>query len=245
MKIYTMNYDLYDSSRPRSRRSISPSQPLSGCRHLHFGRRQKPPIGARVRSVSGGGVARGCDLLSVVLIHGALYAFEGIGADGVGSQGDALVHGGHLLVSETSENEIYLSAAGEVVADAETQAGVLLRAEDGGDMAETVVASLAAAGFHTQRTERQGEVIGDDEELVDGDFLLVKPVTHGITAEIHIGGGLEEEELLVLHAYGGDETIAAVLPSGTGIGSQLIDDAETHIMARVSIFDTDIAETCN
>ena len=185
------------------------------------------------------------DSLSIIFVHGALYALEGIGADGVGSQGDALVHKGLLLGSEASEDEIHLSAAGEVVADAETQAGVLLRAEDGGDVAQTVVAALATAGLHAQRAEGQGEVVGNDEELRGGDFLLVQPVAHGIAAEVHIRGGLEEEELLVLHADGRDEAVAAVLPRGAGIGSQLIDDAKAYVVARVGVLGTDIAETCN
>ena len=134
------------------------------------------------------------------------------------------------------------SSSGEVVADTAAQTCVLLRAEHLCDVAQTVVACLAAAGLHAQTAEGEGEVVNHHEEAFEFYLLLVHPVAHSVATEVHIGGRLEQEEGLVLHAQFADETIAFVLKGHIGRGGHCVQHAKANIVARSGILGSDIAQ---
>ena len=161
----------------------------------------------------------------------------------------ALGNEGFLLIGEAAEDVIDLLTGEEVVADAEAEAGILLRAEDLRDMFQSVVTAVAAAGFHAQLSEGQADVIDADEEVLQLDLLLLHPIAHGIAAEVHEGAGFEEYELTALDADARDEAVAAVLPYGllalvfVDGSSKGVDHTETDVVACAFVFGSDITKT--
>lgn len=56
-------------------------------------------------------------------------------------------HGLPVFVREVSQYIVYLASAWKVVADAEAQAGIVLRAQRGGNVLQSVVAGIASFPF--------------------------------------------------------------------------------------------------
>ena len=73
----------------------------------------------------------------------------------------------------------------------------------------------------------------------------MEPVAHGVAAEVHISGGLEEYHLGGFYATFGDETIAFVLPMGIDGRRKRIDHHKTDVMARTCVLVADISESDN
>ena len=67
--------------------------------------------------------------LSIVEIHGAVDALQGVTFDRFVRRVEGFGHLLEIFSFKFPENEIHLSAFGEVIADAETQTCVFLRAE--------------------------------------------------------------------------------------------------------------------
>lgn len=122
---------------------------------------------------------------AVQLVHGHLDTGETEGFDGGGGNFGALGDKFFLLRGELAKDVIHLLTGKEVVAYAKTEAGILLGAEYLGYVLQTVVTSIAAAGFHSHLAEGQGDVIHTDEEMGELNLLLLHPVANGITAQVH------------------------------------------------------------
>ena len=105
------------------------------------------------------------------------------------------------------------------------------------------MAALAALWLHAYGAKGQGDVVNDDKEALKGDVLLVHPIAHGIAREVHICGGLEEEEFLVFYSHPGYEAVALVLKADASIGGELVGDAETNVVTCGGVFVTDISQT--
>ena len=176
------------------------------------------------------------------MVHGKLNAAQRETLYHLGGHVQPFGQGSLVLGRQVAEHIVDLSAAGEVVADAEAQTCVLLGAEHLCDMAQSVVARLAAAGFHAERAEGKSEVINDHEESFQLYLLFVHPVAHGVATEVHIGGRLEEEERLVLHAHFADEAIALVLKGYIGCGGHCVQHAKANVVARPSILGPYVAQ---
>ena len=110
-------------------------------------------------------------------------------------------------------------------------------------MFQSIVSSFTARGFQTQVAEGKCQIIDHDQGLFDGNFLLVHPIAHGVAGKIHISRRLEQDEGLVLNPDSCHEPISLVLPSGTGFFSQIVDNAETDVVARAVVFMSDVSET--
>ena len=107
-------------------------------------------------------------------------------------------HFGLLFISQASEHEINLPAIAEIVADAHAYAGVLARAYALLNVLESVVAAITAVLAHPQRAERYVEIVADDDEILNRDAQLLKPETHRIATEVHIGGRFQQIQLATL-----------------------------------------------
>ena len=68
------------------------------------------------------------------------------------------------------------------------------------DRAQPVVAAGAAVLAQPQPTERQGHVVDDDEEFVEGNTLSGQHLANGDAREVHVGRGLDEDELPIIKA---------------------------------------------
>ena len=184
-------------------------------------------------------------LFLVEMVHRELNARERETFNHFAGQFQSFVHGFEVLLSKLSQYEVNLSAAGEIVADAKAQTGILLRAEHTADMFQSVVSGFAAAWAHSQLPEGQREVVDHHEHVFHRDFLLVHPVAHRVAREIHVGGGLEKRERLVFHLQRGDGTISLVLKYKIGRLSQGVQYSKSYVVTGLGIFATDIPQPDN
>ena len=100
--------------------------------------------------------------LSIVEIHGAVDALQGVTFDRFTG---ALEGFGHLLEIfgfKFPEDEIHLSAFWKIVADAKAQPRILLCAEYLCDVFQPIVSGFAARGLEAQLSKGQCEIIDDN-----------------------------------------------------------------------------------
>ena len=62
------------------------------------------------------------------------------------------------------------------------------------------MSSVATLALESESAEGQSQIIDDDQYALDGDLLRAHPVAYGLATEVHIGGGLEDDELSILHS---------------------------------------------
>ena len=79
--------------------------------------------------------------------------------------------------------------------------------------------------------------------MINSNSLGTHPVAHSFATEVHIGGGLQEDELGVLNASRSDISIALGLEACTHALGECVSDAEADIMACRFVLPTDVAET--
>lgn len=179
----------------------------------------------------------------VVVVHGEVGAGKAEGLDGIGRVLEHLGHFRHFLGWEFAEHIVYLATSREAVAHAEAQTGVGLRAELGGDVLEAVVAGVRPLFADTYRAERKGKVVDHHKQLVEGQFLFVHPIAHGHAAEVHECGGLEQQQLAVLHLNHRHVAIPLRFKGDTGGIGYRVGDHEPGVVTGVDVFGTHIAQT--
>ena len=149
-----------------------------------------------------------------------------------------------LLGGEGTQHEVDLRAAREVVAQSDAQARIVL-AYELLYVAQAVVRAGAAARLEAQGAQGQRQVVGDDEQAVLVDVLLVEPVAHGVAAQIHIGGGLEQEELASAHTALGHIAVAAVVENNIGRFCESVQYHIADVVAGGAVFGAGVAQTHN
>ena len=107
--------------------------------------------------------------------------------------------------------------AGEIAADAETDAGVRLRAQQLGDVFQPVMTAGAAFRPHPQRPERECDVVHHDQQILRRDLLGFHPVTDGFAREVHVGRRFEQHERASLVAQFGRRAVTARRKSDVGL----------------------------
>ena len=100
-----------------------------------------------------------------------------------------------FLRGPLSQYIINLLALGKSVPNTETEATVFSRIECGGNIREAVMTSVTSLLFHAQGSKRQGKVVGYDDEILERNFLGLQPVIDGPSAQIHVGGRLDDDDL--------------------------------------------------
>ena len=99
---------------------------------------------------------------------------------------------------------------------------------------------IAALAFQAYGTQRQCQVVDHYQYVFQLDFLLVHPISHRITAKIHISGWLKKKQLLVLEAHFRHIAITLGCKSDIGCLGQGIQYHKTYIVAGISVFRTDV-----
>ena len=112
-------------------------------------------------------------------------------------------------------------------------------------MSQSVVAAVAAVGLQTEGAYGQGDVVGDDEQPLLVDVLLVQPVAHCVAAEVHEGGGLEQKNLASLNRCLCHETITLILKNNIGRLSKSVQYHKTCIVSGILILSTGVTQTTN
>lgn len=104
------------------------------------------------------------------------------------------------------------------------------------------MAPIAALGSDTDPAGRQGKVVGNYKEILDGDIECLEPIADSLAAQVHIGIGLQEVEDLVLGPYLGDIAKPVRFKRSVGFLCQGIQHQETDIVAGVYVFRARITE---
>ena len=102
--------------------------------------------------------------------------------------------------------------------------------------------SVTPLALESEGTEGEGEVIDDDQHTLDGDLLRTHPVAYGFATEVHIGRGLEQDDLRTLGTPHSDVAIALRLKAHTQTGSDGVGYTEADVVAGHIVFSPDIAE---
>ncbi len=122
-------------------------------------------------------------------------------------------------------------------ADADAQAGEVLALDGVNDVAQAVVAAVAAARPQADVPHRQLEVIADDEHLLRRQFVALEKAGRRIAAAVDEGSGLGQHQGLVVYlplAYPGR---AGALEADVPVAGQSPDAPEAHVvtMGRVGL----------
>ena len=104
-----------------------------------------------------------------------------------------------------------------------------------------VAAALAYADF----AERQSKVVADDEKMVERNFLLLHPIGHGLSTQIHIGGWLDEDKGAASRFHLGAIGVTNLAKSSIGRLSQSVQYFKSYVVAGVGVFGADVAQPYN
>src|SRR3712207_2666501 len=133
----------------------------------------------------------------VKLVHRGSDALQHEALDDVNGRVEGGLQLFHLFVGVAAQHPVYLASLGIIVAHAYAQPGIVL-ANELYDMPQAVVTAVATACLQAEIAQRQGHIVADDEQSFLVDALVVEPVSYGIAAQIHKGGGLEQYHLTPL-----------------------------------------------
>lgn len=167
----------------------------------------------------------------VELVHRDLYAGQAEALDDLGCPVQQLRHLLELFIGEMAQDVIDLPAFGVIVANAEAKARVILCAQELRDVLKAIVAGVAALWLEAKRPERQGDIIDNDQQVLDGNILFLQPIADSVTAQVHECVWLEKNQLAVFYSSAGDGAITLLVERDALAFRQSVDDPETDIMA--------------
>jgi len=202
-----------------------------------------------------GVVIRECELAGVVgrveFVHGGGEAVAGPGGDGVEGAFEGGVDLGFLLGGEGLEDVGFLrDGAGGIDADAETRVVLAGLAGEGGevgdgglDVFEAVVAAGGAGGAEANGAGGQGDIVDDDEEVIEGDFVVGHGGGDGAAGEVHVGLGFEEEDFFAVEEDIGAKGFMGAAEVGSAVFlREGIEAHEADVVACAFVLGTGIAE---
>ena len=137
--------------------------------------------------------------LLVELVHSDVDTSQAETLDDLSGSFQPFIHGFHVLFGKVDQFIGHLMSFRVIIAVTETQAGLVLCTQDFGNMLQPVVSGIASLAFQTERAEGEGEVIDHNQYILQCDFFLLHPVSYGISAEVHVSGWLEQDQLTSLH----------------------------------------------
>ena len=91
-------------------------------------------------------------------------------------------------------------------------------------------------------TERKGDIVHDDKNAFQRNPLVLHPVANGFAAQVHVGRGLQHDELLAAVTNDGDGTVAVGGKRGAGACGKGVGDKEAGVMAGVGVLGADVAQ---
>ena len=105
----------------------------------------------------------------------------------------------------------------------------------------TVATALADADF----AKRQGQIIADNKKMVECDFLLLHPVGHSLSAQIHISGWLDEDKGASARFHFRAIGVTNLAKRNIGRLSQSVQYFKSYVVAGVGVFSTNVAQPYN
>lgn len=167
----------------------------------------------------------------VELVHRDLYAGQAEALDDLGRPVQQLRHLLELFFRKMAQDIIDLPAFGVIVANAEAQARVVLCTQELCDILKAVVTGIATLWLEAECPEGQGDIVDNDQQVLDGNILFLQPIADSVTAQVHECVWLEKNQLAVFYSSAGDGAITLLAERDALAFRQSVDDPETDIMA--------------
>ncbi len=133
-------------------------------------------------------------------------------------------------------------AAREVAAYAEAHPCEIFGAQQLGDVFQPVVAAGASPLTDAQRAERQGDVIGYDQQVLARNLLRVEPVAHRLAREVHVGRGFQQHQRAALVPDFSHVAVAGGGKKRVGRPGQGVQHFESDVVAGLGVFGADVAQ---
>ena len=105
--------------------------------------------------------------------------------------------------------------------------------------------AVAAFALDANGAEGQSQVVDYYKNILNRNVFLLFPIANGVSAEVHICGRFEQNELLVLHSH--FSHIAVTLSGKRSIGclGKGIQYSKSYVVASALIFATNVAQAYN
>ena len=131
------------------------------------------------------------------------------------------------------------------LADPDPQPAELLGPELVDDRAQAVVAARPATLAEAQLAERQGEIVGDDEQVDQRGVLARQHLADRQARVVHVGQGLDERQVEAPEAAHGHvrRVALASLARPAGALGDPVHDQPADVVARAGILRAGVAET--
>ena len=136
-------------------------------------------------------------------------------------------------------------APGEIPAHAEAHPGVVLRSQQLGDILQPVVPPGTPPGTHTQRAERQRNVVRNHQQVFRGDLLGLHPVTDGFARKVHVGRGFQQDQRTPLMLQLGHIAVTRRRKNSVGRLGEGVQHFESDVVPGSGIFGADISQPNN
>ena len=78
------------------------------------------------------------------------------------------------------ENKIHLCAFGEIVANAESQSGIILRTKHLRNVFQAIMPRIAPFPFNAYCSQRQSQIVDKNQNIFQWDILLVHPILYSV-----------------------------------------------------------------
>src|SRR5579871_3045008 len=111
------------------------------------------------------------------------------------------------------------------------------------DVPQPVMAAMSAAGSKAQLAQRQVDIVADHQQIGEDRLVEVNDLANALTAQVHEGLGLDEENLLAILVELGDPGLKAILKTAHSRATgQAVHHHEADIVPRVRVPPAGIAQ---
>ena len=103
--------------------------------------------------------------------------------------------------------------------------------------------AVAPFGPNTQRTERQSDIVRNDQQVFERDLLLLEPIADGLATQIHVGRRFEQQQEMPAVTKFGHITVTSRTKRDIGHPGQGVQYFETYVVTGIGIFGADISQS--
>jgi hypothetical protein len=108
----------------------------------------------------------------------------------------------------------------------------------------SAMAAVSAAHFEADLTQRELELVMEDEDVLGGHFEERGQWLYGLAAEIHEGQRFLDQHVFAgLRAHLGPVAFVALFEARLGAAGVHVQGHKTHVVAGVLVFGTGVAQT--
>ena len=155
-----------------------------------------------------------------------------------------LVDGELFLGVEVCEHKVRGIEPRRRLSDPDSQAGHFECSESTEDIGESFLATGGPLFSESKPSQRQVEVIADDEDVCGIDFVEVEQRSDGLSAVVHEGLRCDEQQPRLVDIHFADLCIEAIASGDFAeVSSEFFEDIETDVVSSVSVAWAGVAQS--